>query len=233
MKATLFLFCFIFSMSSFANNIIVNGTRFIYPGNEKEITVQLTNTADRPAVAQAWLDTGDASETPDTIKTPFQITPPISRIEAKGGQNIRIKLMDKGSIPQDRESLWWLNILDIPPMVKGKNGEVQNVLQLAIRSRFKFFYRPAGLSSRELAAEELIVKSNGKNIIIENPSPYFITVTKISVNGDVALNDKTILLEPKSQSIVMLKQAVKAGNNIVINNINDYGSDIAVKTTVK
>lgn len=220
-------------MSSFANNIIVNGTRFIYPGNEKEITVQLTNTADRPAVAQAWLDTGDASETPDTIKTPFQITPPISRIEAKGGQNIRIKLMDKGSIPQDRESLWWLNILDIPPMVKGKNGEVQNVLQLAIRSRFKFFYRPTGLSSRELAAEELIVKSNGKNIIIENPSPYFITVTKVSVNGDVALNDKTILLEPKSQSIVMLKQAVKAGNNIVINNINDYGSDIAVKTTVK
>lgn len=233
MKAIVFIFCFIFSMHSFANNIIVNGTRFIYPGNEKEITVQLNNTADRPAIAQAWLDTGDASETPDTIKTPFQITPPISRVEAKGGQTLRIKLMDKGSIPQDRESLWWLNILDIPPMAKGKESENQNVLQLAIRSRFKFFYRPTGLGSRELAPEQIIVKSNGKNIIIDNPTPYYITVTKISTDGKSALNEKTVLLEPKSQTSVELKHAVKTGSNIVINNINDYGSDIAVKTTVK
>ncbi|EPL9568065.1 fimbrial biogenesis chaperone [Providencia rettgeri] len=233
MKAIVFIFCFIFSMHSFANNIIVNGTRFIYPGNEKEITVQLNNTADRPAIAQAWLDTGDASETPDTIKTPFQITPPISRVEAKGGQTLRIKLMDKGSIPQDRESLWWLNILDIPPMAKGKESENQNVLQLAIRSRFKFFYRPTGLGSRELAPEQLVIKSSGKNIIIDNPTPYYITVTKISTDGKSGLNDKTVLLEPKSQTTVELKQVVRSGSNIVINNINDYGSDIAVKTTVK
>ena len=233
MKAIVFIFCFIFSMHSFANNIIVNGTRFIYPGNEKEITVQLNNTADRPAIAQAWLDTGDASETPDTIKTPFQITPPISRVEAKGGQTLRIKLMDKGSIPLDRESLWWLNILDIPPMAKGKESENQNVLQLAIRSRFKFFYRPTGLGSRELAPEQLVIKSSGKNIIIDNPTPYYITVTKISTDGKSGLNDKTVLLEPKSQTTVELKQVVRSGSNIVINNINDYGSDIAVKTTVK
>ncbi|WP_275074788.1 fimbrial biogenesis chaperone [Providencia rettgeri] len=233
MKAIVFIFCFIFSMHSFANNIIVNGTRFIYPGNEKEITVQLNNTADRPAIAQAWLDTGDASETPDTIKTPFQITPPISRVEAKGGQTLRIKLIDKGSIPQDRESLWWLNILDIPPVAKGKDGDNQNVLQLAIRSRFKFFYRPTGLGSRELAPEQLVIKSSGKNIIIDNPTPYYITVTKISTDGESGLNDKTVLLEPKSQTTVELIQAVRSGSNIVINNINDYGSDIAVKTTVK
>ncbi|MGG4662508.1 fimbrial biogenesis chaperone [Providencia vermicola] len=233
MKAIVFIFCFIFSMHSFANNIIVNGTRFIYPGNEKEITVQLNNTADRPAIAQAWLDTGDASETPDTIKTPFQITPPISRVEAKGGQTLRIKLMDKGSIPQDRESLWWLNILDIPPMAKGKESDNQNVLQLAIRSRFKFFYRPTGLGSRELAPEQLIIKSSGKNIIIDNPTPYYITVTKISTDGKSGLNEKTVLLEPKSQTTVGLKKVVSSGSNIVINNINDYGSDIAVKTTVK
>lgn len=233
MKAIVFIFCFIFSMHSFANNIIVNGTRFIYPGNEKEITVQLNNTADRPAIAQAWLDTGDASETPDTIKTPFQITPPISRVEAKGGQTLRIKLMDKGSIPQDRESLWWLNILDIPPVAKGKEGDNQNVLQLAIRSRFKFFYRPTGLGSRELAPEQLVIKSSGKNIIIDNPTPYYITVTKISTDGKSGLNEKTVLLEPKSQTTVELKKFVSSGSNIVINNINDYGSDIAVKTTVK
>ncbi|MBO0237257.1 fimbria/pilus periplasmic chaperone, partial [Vibrio parahaemolyticus] len=78
-----------------------------------------------------WLDTGDASETPDTIKTPFQITPPISRIDAKGGQTLRIRLMDKNGLPQDKESLWWLNILDIPPTVRTAGKEDQNFLQLA------------------------------------------------------------------------------------------------------
>ncbi|GAB1438904.1 molecular chaperone [Providencia sp.] len=233
MKAIVFICSLIFSVSSFANNIIVNGTRFIYPGDEKEITVQLNNTSDRPAVAQAWLDNGDASETPDTIKTPFQITPPISRVEAKGGQTLRIKLMDKASVPQDRESLWWLNILDIPPTAKAKDGQSQNVLQLAIRSRFKFLYRPSGLSSRQLAPEELIIKASGKNIIIENPTPYFITITKISIDGKTGLNSKTILLEPKNQKTVELTQAINPGSSVVINNINDYGSDIAVKLTAK
>ena len=233
MKAIVLACCFIFSINSFANNIIVNGTRFIYPGDEKEITVQLSNTAERPAVAQAWLDTGNASETPDTIKTPFQITPPVSRVEAKGGQNLRIKLMDKGQIPQDRESLWWLNILDIPPTVKGKDGEMQNVLQLAIRSRFKFFYRPVGLGSRELAPEQLVIKTNGKNIVIENPTPFYITFTKISTDGKVGLTDKTVLIEPKNQTLVELKQAIKSGSKVVVNNINDYGSDVAVTLTAK
>ena len=67
MKRIALFFCFIFSFAAHANNIIVNGTRFIYPGNEKEITVQLSNNADRPALAQAWLDNGDADATPDTI----------------------------------------------------------------------------------------------------------------------------------------------------------------------
>lgn len=233
MKVIVFIFSFIFSLHSFANNIIVNGTRFIFPGNEKEITVQLNNMATRPAIAQAWLDTGDASETPDKIKTPFQIIPPISRIEAKGGQALRIKLMDKYNLAQDRESLWWLNILDIPPTAKGKENGNQNVLQLAIRSRFKLFYRPSGLNSRELAPEDLVIKGNGKNIIIDNPTPYFITVTKISTVDKVELNEKTILLEPKSKTTIESKHNVKQGDKILINNINDYGSDIEITTYIK
>ncbi|EKT58285.1 molecular chaperone [Providencia sneebia] len=233
MKAIVLFFCFVFSLSSFANNIIVNGTRFIYAGNEKEITVQLNNTADRPAVAQAWLDTGDAAETPDKIKTPFQITPPISRLDAKGGQTLRIKLMDKNGLAQDRESLWWLNILDIPPVVRNTGKEDQNFLQLAIRSRFKFIYRPEGLGARELAPQGLIVSANGDNLIINNPTPFFITLTKISTDGRNGLTDKAIILDPKSQVSVKLKKPVKTGESIILNNINDYGADIAVKTTVK
>ena len=111
MKRIALFFCFIFSFAAHANNIIVNGTRFIYPGNEKEITVQLSNNADRPALAQAWLDNGDADATPDTITTPFIITPPISRVDAKSGQTLRIKLGSSAGLAKDKETLWWLNLL--------------------------------------------------------------------------------------------------------------------------
>ena len=117
MKRIALFFCFIFSFAAHANNIIVNGTRFIYPGNEKEITVQLSNNADRPALAQAWLDNGDADATPDTITTPFIITPPISRVDAKSGQTLRIKLGSSAGLAKDKETLWWLNLLEIPPVV--------------------------------------------------------------------------------------------------------------------
>ncbi len=227
------LFCyFIFSITAHANNIIVNGTRFIYPENEKEITVQLSKTADRPAQAQAWLDNGNASATPDTINTPFIITPPISRVDAKSGQTLRIKAVSGAAFAKDKETLWWLNILEIPPMVATQKNEGQNVLQLAIRSRFKFIYRPAGLGNRDTAAESLKLVANGNRLTITNPTPFYITVSRISRNDGNALNRKTVMLAPRSSELVELPAPLHQGEKITINNINDYGADIPVKIAV-
>ncbi|EPQ5992758.1 type 3 fimbria chaperone MrkB [Klebsiella pneumoniae] len=233
MKRIALFFCFNFSFAAHANNIIVNGTRFIYPGNEKEITVQLSNNADRPALAQAWLDNGDADATPDTITTPFIITPPISRVDAKSGQTLRIKLGSSAGLAKDKETLWWLNLLEIPPVVANQKNEGQNVLQLAIRSRFKFIYRPAGLGNRDAAAEKLTLTASGSSLAINNPTPFYITVSRISRDGGKALNSKTVMLAPQSSQTVALSSAVNRGETLTVNNINDYGADVAVKVAVK
>ncbi|PJI52023.1 molecular chaperone EcpD, partial [Methylobacterium radiotolerans] len=47
-------------------------------------------------------------------------------------------------MPQDKESVFWLNVLEIPPKDKAN----QNLLQMAFRSRIKLFYRPAGLKGK-------------------------------------------------------------------------------------
>jgi len=233
-KAFTLIFALFFSLCSFASNIIINGTRFIFPANEKEITINMTNSADRPAIAQAWLDNGNPQETPDTIKTPFQITPPVSRIEAKGGQALRIKLMNNDSLAKDRETLWWLNVLDIPPMNNAENQNENNTLQLAIRSRFKFIYRPTGLGKQELAAKKLIFKTNGKKLTIDNPTPFYITVTKIAENNkNKSLNDKAIMIAPKSIETVQLSKALNSGETLIITNINDYGSGVTSKIIIK
>lgn len=49
--------------------LVINGTRVIYPGDEKEITVQVSNKGQRPVLVQSWLDTGDSEATPDTISS--------------------------------------------------------------------------------------------------------------------------------------------------------------------
>lgn len=232
MKIVTLLFSLLFASYTFANNIIVNGTRFIYSGDEKEITIQMTNTADRPAVAQSWLDNGNPDETPDTIKTPFQITPPIARIEAKGGQVLRIKLMNKASIPTNKESLWWLNILDIPAM-SITEGKDNNILQLAIRSRFKFIYRPTGLGNPITAVNNLILAAKGRQLTLENKSPFYITVTKISIDGKASLNSKTVMIAPFSHEIINLKKEVNVGAKLIINTLNDYGANVSSTITVK
>lgn len=232
MKRFVIFFFSIFCVYANANNIIVNGTRFIYPGNEKEITVQLSNTAERPALAQAWLDNGNPDATPDTITTPFIISPPISRVDAKSGQTLRIKLGSRVGLSTNKETLWWLNILEIPPVVKGPRNEGDNVLQLAIRSRFKFIYRPSGLGNRDTAAESISISTIGNKIKIKNPTPFYLTVSKISREGGKALNDKPLMLSPVSENIMKINDNVKAGEKLTISNINDYGADTLVKLVV-
>lgn len=233
MKTIALLSCLIFSIPVWANNIIVNGTRFIYPGNEKEITVQLSNTADRPALAQSWLDNGDASATPDTITTPFIITPPISRVDARSGQTLRIRLANPSAMAAGKESLWWLNVLEIPPVVTSEKNEGSNILQLAIRSRFKFIYRPAGLGNRDTAPEKLVLTADAGGVQINNPTPFYITVTRISRNGAHALNKNTVMLAPLASQHVALSESVRASETLTLNNINDYGADVAVKLAVR
>ncbi|WP_319793038.1 hypothetical protein [Escherichia coli] len=41
------------------------------------------------------------------------------------------------------------------------------------------------------------------------------------------------MLAPQTAMTVTVNSAVRNGETLVINNINDYGSDIAIKNTVK
>ncbi len=83
-------------------------------------------------------------------------------------------------------------------------NEGQNVLQLAIRSRFKFIYRPAGLGNRDAAPEKLALSASGSSLSISNPTPFYLTVSRISRDSGKALNSKTVMLAPQSSQTVSL-----------------------------
>ncbi|WP_180821372.1 fimbria/pilus periplasmic chaperone, partial [Vibrio parahaemolyticus] len=57
------------------------------------------------------------------------------------GSQVKIQaLPDIAALPQDRESVYYFNLREIPPRSKEAN-----VLQIALQTRIKLFYRPKAL----------------------------------------------------------------------------------------
>lgn len=219
-------------MATAANaEIIIHGTRVIYPSDAREVTLQLSNNGSKPALVQAWIDKGDPKSTPDQSKVPFMITPPISRVEPTKSQTLRITALPNAlQLDQKQETVLWLNVLDIPPRPTGKGTETvpDNFLQLAIRSRIKFFYRPASIKEdANLAADKLQWRRVGQNIVVKNPTPFHITMTSIyQANGDkkVDLLPKGLMLKPFSEDQVQLKTSNTEKMSFI--NVNDYGGRV-------
>nr|WP_262369970.1 fimbria/pilus periplasmic chaperone [Serratia marcescens] len=78
-------------------------------------------------MVQSWLDDGDEEKNPQEIKTPFLVTPAITRINEKEGRTIKVSYLE-GNLPKDKESIYWFNTLEVPP--KSKEAQNSNHLQL-------------------------------------------------------------------------------------------------------
>lgn len=213
--------------------IILHGTRAIYPSDAREITLQMTNNGDKPSLVQAWIDEGDPKTTPDSSKAPFVITPPITRVEAGEGQSLRISKLPKvQDLSKDRETLFWLNILDIPPKPnKNDKATPENYLQLAIRSRIKLFYRPNSIQAKSAEAPKALRWSiNGNNLTINNPTPFYISITSIvqqqSNSNKVVTLSEGKMLAPFSEQNISLNSPLNNVKGIRFTTINDYGGRV-------
>ncbi|KRE99481.1 molecular chaperone EcpD [Frateuria sp. Soil773] len=225
------------AQSAFAN-VIINGTRVVYPGGEREVTIKLTNNGDAPALVQAWLDGGNPKVTPDKSDAPFVLTPPITRIEPRKGQTLR--LMYTGQpLPQDKESVFWLNVLEVPPSPTGEGAK--NYLQLAFRSRIKVFFRPGGLPGRANDAPgqlhwRVVPSADGHGLSLEcsNPTPYHVSFSRMGVvaAGRSYVSAQGGMVAPGARAafpLPGLAQPPAAGAEVDFTAINDYGGDVALK----
>jgi fimbrial chaperone protein len=120
-------------------------------------------------------------------------------------------------LPTDKESLFWLTVKAVPPLNEDKQS---NTLQLASANRIKLFYRPQSLTVRPQDAPAMLTaKKDGNEIELGNPSPYFLTLVNLTVNGR-HLNP---LMVPPKQSIKIRNGATIDGV-IKFQTINDYGA---------
>lgn len=232
-KIYIFLFLAFFSSVSSAN-VILNGTRYIYRSDDKEIFIQLRNVGDTEELVQAWVDDGDVKSTPETSKAPFFISPPIVKMTAMGGQQVSIQQRGTAQLPVDRESVFYLNVLDVPPVPSNLIGK--NIMQFAIRSRVKLFYRPSTISENiNSAAKKLSLKYKGNNLIIKNISPLHLTVDNIQTQKNKTLDNSNIMIAPFSEEAVALRKdaGIAKGMQVKIKYIDDFGGFNEIRKNIE
>jgi len=226
--------CALLASVSADAQVIVHGTRQIFPGNQREITVRIENVGKRASLVQAWTDDGDKQAGPEEAKTPFVLRPPVFRLDAGRSQALRV-LFTGAELPQDRESIYWLNVLDIPPAPR--DGEVAsgNFLQFSLRTRIKLIYRPKGLDASAAAPQKLqwtlVQDRQGWALRASNPTPYYVHFARLAlrVQGKDYPSADPSMVAPMSSALYPLQGlAARPGSaNVQFESINDQGGNIA------
>ncbi|AHG18374.1 fimbrial chaperone protein [Chania multitudinisentens RB-25] len=192
--------------------------RVIYPASaRKGVILTAYNNAAEPYLVQSWIRpvdplTGnvDLVDT-GTRKMPFIVTPPLARLEAKGQLTLRIRHNGE-PLPGDRESVFFISMKAIPASQQPAPQEKTGQMMLTIVSSMKVFYRPEGLAKRAVAdvANQLRFRREGDRLVAANPTPYWLTFSRLRV-GDVVLPKAQLrlMVPPKGQQSYRLpKQAV-------------------------
>lgn len=197
-----------------AGGIGLGATRVIYPQSANQASLAVTNSDPHERyLIQAWVDDNNAHKTRD-----FIVTPPLFASSPKSENTLRIMYAGK-MLPQDRETVYWLNVKAIPAVNKEAIKE-KNTLQLAILSRIKLFMRPDGLKMGEAeAVNHLRFKQSGGRLEVINPTPYYETLVNLTVGGEKLPN---VMVPPKDK--LSLKLPSGASGVVRFQTVNDYGA---------
>lgn len=194
--------------------VALGATRVIYPADHKQVSLGVNSNDEKNTfLIQSWVENDEGKK-----DGRFVITPPLFVMQGKKENTLRIIDATNHSLPQDRESLFWLNVKSIPSA--DKSAMKANVLQLAITSRIKLLYRPKGLNpAPDKAPEMLRFRRAAGSLTLVNPTPYFLTVTQLNAGTRILENT---MVPPSGEATVKLP--ADAGADITYQTINDFGA---------
>lgn len=205
-----------------SNGVVLGATRVVYNGESKEASLTVENHSDNKQyfLIQAWVDDKDGNK-----NVPFSVTPPLFRLNANKENMLRIVKTGEG-LPSDRESVYWMNVKAIPPAPAASE---QNVLQLAIKTRIKLFYRPSGLPGKVTDAPGALQWSvQGGDLVAKNPSAYSVTLDSVKIGGTEVKNVNLVM--PKSEAHYKLPAGAPHSGQVSFTTVNDYGGNDPVRT---
>lgn len=209
-------------MSSAQAAVALDRTHAIITGDDKSISLNISNENKQlPYLAQGWIENAQGEK----ITDPFTVLPPVQRVEPGAKSQVKIQALPSvAALPQDRESVYYFNLREIPP-----KSDKPNTLQLALQTRIKLFYRPkAIIPTREQMdnpwQEKVTLTRQGDQYTLVNPTPYYVTIVDAvpRKDGKTVTGFEPVMVAPKG-SQVMPVSATALGNSPVLTYINDYG----------
>lgn len=199
--------------------VALDRTRVIYNGSDKSMSLSIENkNKSLPYLAQSWLEDANGEK----VSSPLTALPPIQRLEPGAKSQVKLQSIVAAAhaLPQDRESLFYFNLREIPP-----KSDKPNTLQIALQTRIKLFYRPEALAistNYKPYQEGLTLTRTGKGYTVNNPTPYYVTVINAakSVNAPGSKDFKPLMIAPKGQ---LPLESTDVGEAPVLTYINDFG----------
>ena len=206
--------------------VTLQGTRIVHDAAQgRDVTVKATNAGNQAAMVQVWIDDGDSHARPENVRTPFRLTPADPRLlQPHQGQAYRITYAPRPSearLPTNRESVFYFNLLDIPP--KPVDGADKNLLQFAVRTRVKLFHRPAGLPGKPRdAAAQLQWRAQAGALQVSNPSAYHVTLSTLTLPDGGTM--ETDMIAPGAELRLPLPGGAAVPASVRFQWLDDYGT---------
>ena len=197
-------------------------TRVVFDGSKEAVSMNITNNNTQlPYLAQGWVE----DEQGNKITSPLIVLPPVQRLEPGKKSQVKVQSLPAiKSLPQDRESVYYFNLREIPP-----RSDKANSLQIALQTRIKLFYRPAALvQNRQERSEpwqqELTLTRVGDHYQVNNPTPYYVTLidARRSKDTETVADFEPLMLSPKG-SLKLGGSVAALGTKPRLTYVNDFG----------
>lgn len=214
--------------------LLANATRVIYDAHDREKSLIVANTNTYPVINQVWVD--DGSNQIEFADPPFVVLPAVFKMSAGEMKALRIVYNDL-ALAQDRESVYWINLYEIPSVASDLSAS--NQLHMAMNTRIKIFYRPTALTPMSISAMAASLEFQCRSepslntaqsapqvqhptliIRVRNPTPYHVTFLSLSIASSLptqldqmqyrklySANQMQNMIAPFSHTEFMLQQA--------------------------
>lgn len=188
-------------------------------GRSQSITIA-NNHNNIPYLAQSWIEDAQGVK----ITAPLVAVPMLQRLNPNQEKQVKISLSDDMALlPTDRESVYYFNVLGVPP----KDGP-QNKVGLVFQSKAKIFYRPKGLPAYKSSGwiQEMELQKSGNSLTLNNPTAYHVNIYGFGAHPNGKIVEKEVLLKPFSTETVNVSLT---GNTPLVYIVNDYGVSVSIQ----
>lgn len=164
-------------------------TRIIYNPATSGSVISVNNPNDFPVLVQGSVKSMNEKDG----AAPFMVTPPLFRLDPRQQNRLRV-VMTQDLKVKDKESLYWLCAMGIPPKLGdawaegSESAKRTNTASINVNVRMsmciKLIVRPDTVKGRpQDVASSITWRHEGDKLIASNPTPFYMNLKALSIGG--------------------------------------------------